>query len=268
MLNQIITQSRLRFDSDARAWIDAVETADAQQLEYGLQKVMDELVITLKAQSLWSLVSTMTIKMGARTVAGALVDIKNPNSSWVNNGFVSGDYSRTTGLAGNGTSKYLNTGRNNNADAQNSFSMFTHVTTLATTASMYYMGGGLLATSGGSTIVRNAANAANLTLTCRSSGGDIDTAANSVANFMGISRAASGSYTSRGNGANQTNSVASSSPANEPILEYAGSNGGVVSAGTYSDHRSCAAGVGAAMTLATMNTVLTTYIARIAALGL
>jgi hypothetical protein len=33
--------------------------------------------------------------------------------------FVSGDYNRKTGLVGNGSSKYLNSNRNNNADPQN-----------------------------------------------------------------------------------------------------------------------------------------------------
>jgi hypothetical protein len=45
-------------------------------------------------------------------------------SSVTNNNFVAGDYSRTAGLTGNGSNKYLNLNRANNADTQNSKHIF------------------------------------------------------------------------------------------------------------------------------------------------
>jgi len=49
--------------------------------------------------------------------------------------FVSGDYNRKTGLVGNGSTKYLDSNRNNNADPQNSKHMSAYVTTAPTVTS-------------------------------------------------------------------------------------------------------------------------------------
>jgi len=49
---------------------------------------------------------------GARTVAGAIIPLRG--NAPTNNNFVAGDYSRTLGLLGNDSNKYLATGYNNN----------------------------------------------------------------------------------------------------------------------------------------------------------
>jgi hypothetical protein len=63
---------------------------------------------------------------GARTLNGALVPLAG--SAPTNFNFVSDDYNRETGLIGNGTTKYLNANRLNNADPQNSKHIFVHIT--------------------------------------------------------------------------------------------------------------------------------------------
>lgn len=55
--------------------------------------------------------------VGARTLSGALVPLVG--SAPTNFNFVSGDYSRITGLKGDASTKYLDANRSNNADPQN-----------------------------------------------------------------------------------------------------------------------------------------------------
>ena len=94
------------WDSDAAAYLTSVATADSQDIELGVAVAINNFVLGLKADGLWSLIDACCIMAGARTVAGALVPLKG--SAPTNNGFVSGDYNRKTGLLGNGSSKYLN----------------------------------------------------------------------------------------------------------------------------------------------------------------
>ena len=266
MLPQIISQSRHRFDSDARLWINAVEAADAQALEYGVKHAMNSLVVDLKANSLWSLISSMTVKMAARTLAGALIDIKTPASSWTNFNFVSGDYNRTTGLIGNGTTKYLNTNRNNNAEAQNDQSIWTFVSSIASTNAMAYIAGGIPAESGASGFTRNSAG--NINFTSRNSTAVIDTGANAIG-LIGLSRSIAGSFVSRGNGANQnTNISTSETPLSANIYDHAANFSSTGVAQDFSDHRSRASCIGQAMTLATADTVFAAFVTKITALSL
>jgi hypothetical protein len=62
-------------------------------------------------------------------LTGALVPLAG--TAPTNFNFVSGDYNRKTGLVGNGSTKYLDSNRNNNVDPQNSF----HLSAYASSAS-------------------------------------------------------------------------------------------------------------------------------------
>jgi hypothetical protein len=108
-------------DPDAQTYLRAVEAADNQgPLEQGVQQAVNQFVIGCKADGIWSAIKASCILAGARTLAGALVPLVG--TAPTNNGFVGQgtDYVRKTGLIGDGTSKYLNSNRNNNADPQNS----------------------------------------------------------------------------------------------------------------------------------------------------
>jgi hypothetical protein len=106
-------------DPDAQAYLRAVETADNQgPLEQGVQQAVNQFVIGCKADGIWNAIKASCILAGARTLNGALVPLVG--AAPTNFDFVSGDYNRKTGLVGNGTTKYLNSNRNNNADPQNS----------------------------------------------------------------------------------------------------------------------------------------------------
>jgi hypothetical protein len=69
-----------------------------------------------KADGIWDAIKASAILAGARTLDGALQPLVG--SAPTNFNFISGDYNRTTGLVGDGATKYLNSNRNNNADPQ------------------------------------------------------------------------------------------------------------------------------------------------------
>jgi hypothetical protein len=79
---------------------------------------------------------------GARTVAGAIIPLRG--NAPTNNNFVSGDYSRTLGLLGNDSNKYLATGYNNNDTTnfpQNDTHISCYVTASQTDAAGTFAGG-------------------------------------------------------------------------------------------------------------------------------
>lgn len=266
MLATVISQQRNRFDSDAQAYIDAVETADSQILELGVRWSINQLVLDMKTASVWTPTSSMVLKMAARTLAGSLIDLKNPGSSWTNGGglFLSADYNRTTGLLGDGSTKYLDSGRNNNAEAQNSHTLFTRVSSPATTSGMCYMGAGYGDT--GSNVIAVHSTTSATIVASRNSSFDIDTGAN-AAGLIGIWRQNdAASFVSVGNNASQGFTRTSETPYAQNIYDFATNLVGV--ANNFSDARTRISGIGSYMNLFTLDTQLTTFINRITALGL
>lgn len=140
-------------DADARAYVLAVNTADAQPLEPAVQLAIDAFVIGCKADGIWSAIKTCGILMGARTLAGALTPLVGP--AFTNNNFVTGDYNRKTGLKGNASNKTIDTGLNHNTIPQNSIHLAVYASEHpATGAVRAYIGAGGFGT-GASGLVRN-----------------------------------------------------------------------------------------------------------------
>ena len=104
-------------DSDVVNYIAAVETADGQSLESGVKLAYHNFIIGCKADGIWNAIKASCILAGARTLSGALVPLKG--TAPTNFNFVAGDYNRETGLVGDGSTKYLDSNRNDNADPQN-----------------------------------------------------------------------------------------------------------------------------------------------------
>ena len=100
------------FDPDALDYINRVETADGQLLESRVRTAINQFVLGCKQDGTWTSLVASCIMAGARTVAGAITPLVG--NAPTNNNFVAGDYSRTLGLLGNDSNKYLNTGYNNN----------------------------------------------------------------------------------------------------------------------------------------------------------
>ena len=121
----LLRQTWAPADTDAAAYIAAVEAADGQALEERTRKAIDDFVLGCKADGIWSAIKASCILAGARTLTGALVPLAG--AAPTNFNFVSGDYNRKTGLKG-GTGKRLDSNRLGNADAWNNAHFSVHIT--------------------------------------------------------------------------------------------------------------------------------------------
>jgi hypothetical protein len=115
---KLVLAKDFSFDPDAAAYIAAVEAADTQALETATRYAINNFVIGCKQDGIWTAIKAGCILAGARTLEGALVPLVG--TAPTNFNFVAGDYNRETGLVGDGSTKYLDSNRNNNADPQNS----------------------------------------------------------------------------------------------------------------------------------------------------
>ncbi len=197
-------------DADANAYILAVESADGQQLEEGVISAVESFILGCKSDGIWSALKASCILAGARTLSGALMPLVG--TAPTNNNFVTADYNRKTGIKGDGSTKYLNPNRNNNADPQNSKHLAvyaTEITTISGTSS-WYIGGS--ASAGRSSIL----NFNGLRLNVNSS---TFAAANHAAGLIATTRTNSSAFQTYGNKITNGNGVTtlaatSSAPAN------------------------------------------------------
>jgi hypothetical protein len=200
-------------DADAAAYITAVETADGQALEAGVVTAINDFVVGCKADGIWSAIKSSAILAGARTLSGALQPLVGTAPTSFN--FVSGDYNRKTGLKGDGSTKYLDSNRNNNADPQDS----QHLSVYASTAladNSRYIGSG--ATTGSSTL---GLATPNIGFRSRNST-NFDTGVAITPGLLAINRASGSTVTSRIGGTNRPHSQTSNAPANETIEVFRG----------------------------------------------
>ena len=147
------------YDADAQAYFTRVEGAsgDNQQLEFAVKAAINTFVLGCKSDGIWTAIKASCILAGARTLNGALQPLVGTAPTNVSSLFVAGDYNRKTGLLGNGTTKYLDSNRNNNADPQNSNHNAVYVSTAATATSAYMGADNPTNTSGTNNIGRSTA---------------------------------------------------------------------------------------------------------------
>jgi hypothetical protein len=202
-------------DADARAYLASVRTADGSSLEPAVAKAINDFVAGCKTDSIWDAIKACCILCGAKTLSGALTPLKGVAPT--NNGpFVAGDYDRETGLVGNGSTKWLNSNRNNNADPQDSKHLSVYRSVAASVdagiigSNSTAAGHSHIYTGFGSFIFRNnAATAFNEPLST-----------NTGAVFLGTSRSSSASFGIRVGSASGTTSVTSETPANANIRVF------------------------------------------------
>lgn len=253
------------FDADAAAYVRAVQSADGAALEPAVAFAINNFVIGCKADGVWTAIKASCILMGARTLSGALTPLVG--AAPTNNGpFVSGDYNRKTGLIGNGTSKYLKSGRLSNDDPQNNQHLAVWLTAVATSgASAYpvYIGSGSGYESGASHVGRLNNNSSTLYVRCRAVGNNAyDSLTNSGSNtgLVGMSRAASSSYAASAGATSTTFNTSSTAPNAIDINVFNSSSGGATS---YSNGRIAFYSIGTSLTLATLSSRVSTLYADI-----
>mgnify|MGYP003646195819 CR=1 FL=1 len=184
-------------DADAAAYIARVEGAsgDNQALEQGVKDAINAFVIGCKADGIWTAIKASCILAGARTLAGALQPLVG--TAPTNNNFVTGDYNRETGLAGNGSSKYLDSNRTGNADPVDNHSAGVYVYTGGTpsnTTQIYL--GNFPGSGSGSTNIGFDSNQ----LFFRSRNDNIDRfSASTDTGLVGLSRSSGSTYSVRAN---------------------------------------------------------------------
>jgi hypothetical protein len=240
-------------DADAAAYITAVETADAQALENGVKVAIDNFVLGCKADGIWTAIKASCILAGARTLSGALVPLVGTAPTNVSGLFVAGDYNRKTGLVADGSTKYLDSNRNNNADPQNSNHNAVWTSSLGTAGQMIAAGG-----------IGNGTNQISFSgfSRCRSSTGTNFPLGTLSIGFAGISRATSASHAIRGSGSSGTISVASQAPENSNVLIFR--RGDNVNPG-YFDGRLAFYSIGESLDLALLDARVTTLVNAFAA---
>jgi hypothetical protein len=202
-------------DSDAQAYLQAVEAADGQALEFEVARAIDNFVLGCKQDGIWSAIKASCILAGARTRLGALTPLVGTAPTSFN--FVDGDYNRKTGLVGNGSTKYLDSSRNNNADPQNSQHMCVYPATINTTdTDRFYIGTGVTGT-GATYILTRPTDAVVRNRSANASTGLTRGAANAL---IGINRSASASFVYRQSGSSLSVPRTSETPAVGNVFIY------------------------------------------------
>jgi hypothetical protein len=254
-------------DSDALAYIAAVETADGAALEEGVKIAINSFIVGCKSDGIWSAIKASCLLAGARTLDGALVPLVG-TSAPTNNNFVSGDYNRETGLIGNTATKYLNSNHNNNATSQNSFHLSVYQKNPAFGASVnttvrFQIGSGSGVT-GSSGIGRRVTTAVIATRNRSANLTDGASGSTDMSNlFLGINRSTSGSYTWRANTATGSLSIASQTPYNGNVYIFGLNNNGALSNPT--NARLCFYSIGESLNLALLDTRVSNLMTALAA---
>lgn len=248
------------FDPDARDYILRVEAADGQRLESQVRGAINAFVLGCKADGVWTSLVASCIMAGARTVAGAITPMVG--SAPTNNNFVSGDYSRTLGLLGDASTKFISTNYNNTAFAQNDAHISCYVTqaaTISATLGRMFIGqatgiGGRLwmlsNTSGNLNIKNRSAPTAGVTIT----GEGVTTG------FKGHSREPIGGFTTiRSSQTNTINALSSTTLTSGIIAVF--NNG---ASAQYNDARMSFYSLGASIDLALLDSRITTLMNTLA----
>lgn len=241
-------------DTDALTYISAVETADAQPLEDAVKFACEDFIVGCKTDGIWTALKSSCILAGARTLSGALVPLVG--SSPTNFNFVNGDYNRETGLKGNGSTKRINTNRNNTADPQNSKHICVYVTERHLVGNTFYLGGSNQSGNSNLYIVNNAGGLGLRvnSSTSYSSGGNINN------NLIGVSRNNSTQINTRTNKSSQTVSNASTTPISHAQQVFCASNSALFSGGRISFYS-----IGEHLNLALLDTRVSNLMTALAA---
>jgi hypothetical protein len=221
----LIVRPGFQFDTDASTYIEAVEAADTQALETATRYAINDFVIGCKQDGIWTAIKASCILAGARTLTGALVPLVGTAPTNVGP-FVSGDYNRKTGLVGDGSTKYLNSNRNNNADPQNSKHVSVFVSTLSAQATQYFVTRGVFSTAGNTLVAYDAGlYLGRINVAANAAGSIIQSIATTSTGFIGVARTSSSSQALRFSKSVVSNSGLSVSPASGSLELYRLSNG-------------------------------------------
>ena len=171
---------------------------------------------------------------------------------------MSGDYNRTTGLLGDGSTKYLSTNRLHSADGQNDHSRFVGVSVAPSiSVTRAYFGNGTL--NGGGVTSSLTTDTVSFR-PCIASGSVNYSTASTAPGLIGYSRNGSTSTTLESSGGSTTTSLASTTPVAETISIFAR---GTATTTARSDARIYFWLAGDAITTSVLRSRLSTYFAAL-----
>jgi len=246
-------------DSDVRNYIAAVEIADGQQLEQAVKDAIRDFILGCKTDGIWSAIRASCILMGARTLSGCLTPLVG--SAPTNNNFVTGDYNRKTGLLGNGSTKYLNSNRNNNADPQNNKHMAVYLGSALTTSASFRAHLGIVGDGGsntGASLIGT--DATTNSARYRNNGNTVAVVGSSAGASQGLSgssRSSSSTFDSRAAGSSSSNAATSETPVSGTYAVFARQQGSAI-VDSYSDARIAFYSIGESLTLSLLDSRVTT----------
>ena len=239
------------YDTDAQTYITAVETADGQPLETAVKTAIDTFVRGCKADGIWTAIKASCI------LAGALVPLVGAAPTPF--AFLEADYNRKTGLIGNGSTKYLNSNRNNNADPQNNRHLAINAN-LTSSGTQLFAGGRSISSGMGATLLGWSGTQPQFRCIP-----DADThqfsgsASVGTATLFGLSRNNSSSYTARVSGSNASINSTSTTANNINLFIFAQNNQNI-SAQAYSNARISFYSIGEFLDLALLDARVTALI--------
>jgi hypothetical protein len=239
-------------EPEAVSYVAAVEAADGEPLEFGVAKAINDFVLGCKNDGIWSAIKASCILAGARTLNGALVPLVG--AAPTNFNFVAGDYNRSTGLVGDGSTKYLDSNRNNNADPRNNAHMSVYCSVPHTSTGPHI---GVGTTNSGSTHINQGGT--TLAFRNRSSSTDVINGAR-LQGFLGMSRALSTSFSARASASTQVYSRTSQVPLNGSIQVFSRTGDS-----NYGDQRLAFYSIGESLDLAALDTRVSDLITAIGA---
>jgi len=245
-------------DPDAVSYVAAVEAADGQDLEFGVAKAINDFVVGCKNDGIWDAIKASCILAGARTLAGALVPLVG--TAPTNYNFVSGDYDRETGLIGDGSTKYLDSNRNNNADPQDNHHLGAFASSIQSNLALGVRQGTPTTGVGGRFIAFNLFRDVPNADTSQSFGSAL--AGDST--FYGTSRTSSSEYVARIGGASSTIASTSTTPVSGDLFVFAQNTTGI-GPQSHTTSRLAFYSIGESLDLALLDTRVTTLITAIGA---
>jgi hypothetical protein len=242
-------------DPDAIIYINNVEKADGENLEYDTAKAIHDFVVGCKADGIWSAIKASCILAGARTLSGALVPLVG--TAPTNNNFVSGDYNRKTGLVGDGSTKYLDSNAAHNIGPQNNAHCSVYASTLRQVGTSVYIG----ASSGSSTGIGGDAASPPDTWIIHDTGSGVPRFTDVGLGFKAVARSGSADYVRRTNGASTTvaRTASATAPSTGTYTVFARDGAFLASA------RLAFYSIGESLDLALLDTRITTLINAFAA---
>lgn len=216
--------AEIDFDSDALAYITAVESADGESLEDGVRTAINAFVVGCKEDSIWDAIKSSCILAGARTLSGALVPLVGTAPTSFN--FVTGDYNRETGLIGDGSTKYIDTNRPGNTDPTGSIHGSVYVSTALGSGDNYFGERSVVSGSNRNSVILGESGGELLTSV---QDGYRTIGASSATGFIGVGRSNTSTEQARINGVTDSASSSAVDAGSNDIAVFAQNKFGTVS---------------------------------------